>query len=150
MREEIDAMRTLGIAPMDTLVLPRILALVVALPLLTFIGDLMGLAGGGVMAFALLGLDEDARGDRRHAHARHRPDGHAGAAAHPRSRRGAAASDLHRRPDGACRRRRDGLRFARSRRRCARRSTPCARSASPRWTRWCCRASSLSSWRCRF
>jgi len=57
MREEIDAMRTLGIDPMDTLVLPRILALVVALPLLTFIGDLMGLAGGGVMAFAVLGLD---------------------------------------------------------------------------------------------
>jgi phospholipid/cholesterol/gamma-HCH transport system permease protein len=57
MREEVDAMRTLGIDPMDTLVLPRILALVVALPLLTFIGDLMGLAGGGVMAFAVLGLD---------------------------------------------------------------------------------------------
>ena len=57
MREEIDAMRTLGIDPMDTLVLPRILALVVALPLLTFLGDLMGLAGGGVMAFAVLGLD---------------------------------------------------------------------------------------------
>jgi phospholipid/cholesterol/gamma-HCH transport system permease protein len=57
MREEIDAMRTLGIDPMDTLVLPRILALVVALPLLTFLGDLMGLAGGGLMAFAVLGLD---------------------------------------------------------------------------------------------
>ena len=47
MREEIDAMRTLGIDPMDTLVLPRVLALVVALPLLTFLGDIMGLAGGG-------------------------------------------------------------------------------------------------------
>ncbi|MGH6866057.1 MAG: MlaE family ABC transporter permease [Methyloceanibacter sp.] len=57
MREEIDAMRTLGIDPMDTLVLPRVLALVVALPLLTFLGDLMGLAGGGVMAFGMLGLD---------------------------------------------------------------------------------------------
>ena len=57
MREEIDAMRTLGIDPMDTLMLPRILALVVALPLLTFIGDIMGLAGGGLMAFGLLGLD---------------------------------------------------------------------------------------------
>ncbi|MBM3544558.1 MAG: ABC transporter permease [Alphaproteobacteria bacterium] len=57
MREEIDAMRTLGIDPMDTLVLPRVLALVVALPLLTFIGDIMGLAGGGLMAFGLLGLD---------------------------------------------------------------------------------------------
>jgi phospholipid/cholesterol/gamma-HCH transport system permease protein len=57
MREEIDAMRTLGIDPMDTLVLPRVLALVVALPLLTFLGDVMALAGGGVMAFAVLGLD---------------------------------------------------------------------------------------------
>ena len=57
MREEIDAMRTLGIDPMDTLVLPRILALIVALPLLTFIGDLMGLVGGGVMAKMVLGLD---------------------------------------------------------------------------------------------
>lgn len=57
MREEIDAMRTLGIDPIDTLVLPRVLALVVALPLLTFIGDIMGLAGGGLMAFGLLGLD---------------------------------------------------------------------------------------------
>ena len=57
MREEIDAMRTLGIDPMDTLVLPRVLALVVALPLLTFLGDIMGLAGGGVMAFGVLGLD---------------------------------------------------------------------------------------------
>ncbi len=57
MREEIDAMRTLGIDPMDTLVLPRVLALVVALPLLTFLGDLTGLIGGGVMAMAVLGLD---------------------------------------------------------------------------------------------
>src|SRR4029078_1195706 len=57
MREEIDAMRTLGIDPIDTLVLPRVLALVVALPLLTFLGDIMGLAGGGLMAFAVLGLD---------------------------------------------------------------------------------------------
>jgi phospholipid/cholesterol/gamma-HCH transport system permease protein len=57
MREEIDAMRTLGIDPMDTLVLPRVLALVLALPLLTFLGDMMGLAGGGLMAFAVLGLD---------------------------------------------------------------------------------------------
>ena len=56
MREEIDAMRTLGIDPMDTLVLPRVLALIVALPLLTFLGDIMCLAGGGVMAYAYLGL----------------------------------------------------------------------------------------------
>jgi phospholipid/cholesterol/gamma-HCH transport system permease protein len=66
MREEIDAMRTLGIDPMDTLVLPRVLALVVALPLLTFLGDLMGLAGGGVMAFAVLGLDSSTYVDKLH------------------------------------------------------------------------------------
>jgi phospholipid/cholesterol/gamma-HCH transport system permease protein len=57
MREEIDAMRTLGIDPMETLVAPRILALIVALPLLTFIGDIMCLVGGGLMAIAYLGLD---------------------------------------------------------------------------------------------
>jgi len=66
MREEIDAMRTLGIDPMDTLVLPRVLALVVALPLLTFLGDLMALAGGGVMAFAVLGLDMATYIDKLH------------------------------------------------------------------------------------
>jgi phospholipid/cholesterol/gamma-HCH transport system permease protein len=66
MREEIDAMRTLGIDPMDTLVLPRILALVVALPLLTVLGDLMGLIGGGIMAYGYLGLDASAYIDKLH------------------------------------------------------------------------------------
>src|SRR5690606_38512037 len=41
MREEIDAMRTLGIDPIETLVLPRILALILVLPLLVFIADIM-------------------------------------------------------------------------------------------------------------
>ncbi len=57
MREEIDAMRTLGIDPMDTLVMPRVAALVVALPLLTFMGDIAALAGGGLMAYLMLGID---------------------------------------------------------------------------------------------
>jgi phospholipid/cholesterol/gamma-HCH transport system permease protein len=57
MREEVDAMRTLGIDPMDTLVLPRVAALIVALPLLTFMGDIAALIGGGVMAWVMLGLD---------------------------------------------------------------------------------------------
>ncbi len=57
MREEIDAMRTLGIDPMETLVAPRVLALIVVLPLLAFIGDMMCLIGGGLMAMAYLGLD---------------------------------------------------------------------------------------------
>ncbi|MGB8870616.1 MAG: ABC transporter permease, partial [Rhodomicrobium sp.] len=57
MREEIDAMRTLGIDPMETLVLPRILALIVALPLLVFLADIMCLAGGALMAKLTMALD---------------------------------------------------------------------------------------------
>jgi phospholipid/cholesterol/gamma-HCH transport system permease protein len=57
MREEIDAMRTLGIDPIETLVLPRILALIVALPLLVFVADMMCLLGGALMAKLYLELD---------------------------------------------------------------------------------------------
>jgi phospholipid/cholesterol/gamma-HCH transport system permease protein len=57
MREEIDAMRTLGIDPIETLVLPRILALIVALPLLVFVADIMCLLGGAIMAKLYLSLD---------------------------------------------------------------------------------------------
>jgi len=52
--EEIDALRTIGIAPIELLVLPKVLALVVALPLLTAYTDVMGLLGGMVMARAQL------------------------------------------------------------------------------------------------
>jgi len=52
--EEIDALRTVGIAPMDQLVLPKVLALVLALPLLTVYTDIMGILGGMVMARAQL------------------------------------------------------------------------------------------------
>jgi phospholipid/cholesterol/gamma-HCH transport system permease protein len=54
--EEIDAMRTLGIAPLELLVLPKLVALVITLPLLTVFADLMGVAGGMVMARAQLGV----------------------------------------------------------------------------------------------
>lgn len=50
MREEIDALRTMGRDPLEVLVLPRIVALVVALPLLTLIGSLAALIGGGIVA----------------------------------------------------------------------------------------------------
>lgn len=66
MREEIDAMRTLGIDPMETLVAPRVLALIVVLPLLTFLGDMMCLIGGGLMSMAYLGLDTATYIDRLH------------------------------------------------------------------------------------
>ena len=50
MREEIDALRTMGREPLEVLVLPRIIALVVALPLLSLIGSLAALIGGGIVA----------------------------------------------------------------------------------------------------
>jgi phospholipid/cholesterol/gamma-HCH transport system permease protein len=53
-REEVDAIRTLGLDPIDLLVLPRVIALVLMLPLLTFIAMIMGLLGGmSVGAFSL-------------------------------------------------------------------------------------------------
>ena len=54
--EEVDAMRTLGLEPIEILVLPRVLALVISLPLLTFVADLMGLLGGGLMAWVTLDI----------------------------------------------------------------------------------------------
>ena len=54
--EEIDAMQTMGLNTVDTLVLPRIIGLVIALPLLTLYADLMGLIGGAIMCYFDLGM----------------------------------------------------------------------------------------------
>ncbi|MBK8358165.1 MAG: ABC transporter permease [Comamonadaceae bacterium] len=54
--EEIDAMRTLGIAPLELLVLPKLVALVIVLPLLTVFADVLGVVGGMIMARAQLGV----------------------------------------------------------------------------------------------
>ncbi len=54
--EEIDAMRTLGIAPLDLLVIPKILALLIAMPLLTVFADALGVFGGMIMSQAQLGV----------------------------------------------------------------------------------------------
>ncbi len=54
--EEIDALRTLGISPQELLVLPKIIALVITLPLLTVFADVLGVFGGMVMARAQLGV----------------------------------------------------------------------------------------------
>ncbi|OGA22270.1 MAG: hypothetical protein A3I02_04445 [Betaproteobacteria bacterium RIFCSPLOWO2_02_FULL_67_26] len=62
--EEIDAMRTLGIAPLDLLVLPKIIALVIAMPLLTVFADVLGVFGGMIMAHAQLGVGFDEFLDR--------------------------------------------------------------------------------------
>ncbi len=53
--QEVDAMRTIGLDPMETLVLPRLLALAITLPLLVFFANTMALVGGAVMV--ILGLD---------------------------------------------------------------------------------------------
>lgn len=56
LNEEIDAMRALALDPMEILVLPRILALMIALPMLGFIADIMGLFGGAVMCWTALDI----------------------------------------------------------------------------------------------
>ncbi len=54
--EETDAIRTLGLSPMQVLVLPRVLALVIALPLLVFVGDVMSLVGAMLIAGPMLDI----------------------------------------------------------------------------------------------
>ena len=58
--EEIDALRTVGVSPQELLVLPKMLALVVVLPLLTVYTDVTGVLGGMLMAQTQLGLSFDA------------------------------------------------------------------------------------------
>jgi phospholipid/cholesterol/gamma-HCH transport system permease protein len=54
--QEVDALRTLGLDPTEVLVLPRVLALMVALPLLAFFADVLALFGGGLMCAAALAI----------------------------------------------------------------------------------------------
>ena len=54
--EEIDALRTLGFSPTRTLVLPRVVALALVAPVLTLLGDVVGVAGGAVVGSATLGV----------------------------------------------------------------------------------------------
>ncbi|MBJ3763682.1 MlaE family lipid ABC transporter permease subunit [Maribius pontilimi] len=56
MREEIDAMRTLGLDPVTILVVPRVLALMIMLPALGLIADVSGLVGGALMSWIELGV----------------------------------------------------------------------------------------------
>ncbi|WP_020398203.1 ABC transporter permease [Kordiimonas gwangyangensis] len=56
LHEEVDAMKTLGMDPIDVLVLPRLLALVICLPLLGFYADIVGIAGGAMMAWIQLDI----------------------------------------------------------------------------------------------
>ena len=56
LNEEVDALRAIGLNVVEVLVLPRILGLMIALPLLTVLADAMGLAGGAVLSWLLLNI----------------------------------------------------------------------------------------------
>ncbi len=57
MREEIDALRTMGFDPVEVLILPRIVALLIAMPILTFLGSMSALYGGGLVAWFYGGIE---------------------------------------------------------------------------------------------
>ncbi|MBN8920099.1 MAG: MlaE family lipid ABC transporter permease subunit [Rhizobiales bacterium] len=59
MREEIDALRTMGFDPVEVLILPRVLALVIGLPILAFLGAMAALYGGGLVAWLYGGISPD-------------------------------------------------------------------------------------------
>lgn len=58
--EEVDAMRSMGLDPMEVLVVPRVVALLLMLPVLTFIADFMGVLGGGIASWLSLGISPGA------------------------------------------------------------------------------------------
>jgi phospholipid/cholesterol/gamma-HCH transport system permease protein len=60
MREEIDALKTMGLDPIEVLILPRVVALIIALPMLTFLGAMSALYGGGLVSWLYGGINPDA------------------------------------------------------------------------------------------
>lgn len=56
LNEEVDALKSMGLNPLEVLVLPRVMGLVIALPLLTVVADAMGLAGGALLSVSLLDI----------------------------------------------------------------------------------------------
>jgi phospholipid/cholesterol/gamma-HCH transport system permease protein len=56
LNDEVDALESMGMNPLELLVLPRVLGLVIAMPLLTIVADAMGLAGGAVLTRYLFDL----------------------------------------------------------------------------------------------
>ncbi len=59
MREEIDALTTMGLDPVEVLILPRVVALLCALPILVFLGSMSALYGGGLVAWLYGGMSPD-------------------------------------------------------------------------------------------
>ncbi|SDR63477.1 phospholipid/cholesterol/gamma-HCH transport system permease protein [Rhizobiales bacterium GAS113] len=60
MREEIDALRVMGFDPIDVLIMPRLLALTIGLPMLAFLADMSSLCGGGLVAWLYQGISPQA------------------------------------------------------------------------------------------
>jgi phospholipid/cholesterol/gamma-HCH transport system permease protein len=59
MREEVDALRTMGFDPVEVLILPRVLVLIIAMPVLTFLGSMAALYGGGLVAWFYGGMSPE-------------------------------------------------------------------------------------------
>lgn len=59
LNDEVDALRAIGMDPVEVLVVPRVVGLVVALPLLTVVADAMGLAGGALLSWSLVDIPFD-------------------------------------------------------------------------------------------
>lgn len=64
LREEIDALKTMGMNPIEVLVLPRLIAMMLTLPILAFLADIIGLAGGAIISVTLLDIPLDQYIDR--------------------------------------------------------------------------------------
>ena len=64
MREEVDALSVIGVDPVEVLIMPRILGLIIALPMLAFIADIMALVGAGLVSWVYIGLPPEAFIDR--------------------------------------------------------------------------------------
>src|SRR5687767_13300729 len=56
LNDEVDALRAMGMDPVEVLVIPRILGLVIALPVLTIVADAMGLVGGAILSWYLVDI----------------------------------------------------------------------------------------------
>lgn len=65
-QEEIDAISTLGLSPLQVLVIPRLVAITIALPLLVFVGDVAGIAGGMLISAWQLDISAATFLDRLH------------------------------------------------------------------------------------
>ena len=59
MREEVDALRVMGLDPVEVLVLPRLIALIVVMPLLTFLGEMAALTSGGLVTWLYGGMNPE-------------------------------------------------------------------------------------------